>query len=132
MATTCDDGVRSGELCPHCRIVEIRNPVPDRSTHSAFAECRKTFTTERVGGAPGAGRIHNGLGEHPILGSVPAPQVNREGFAVASGVDDQVTSASSYADHLGVELDQVGEGRGEWFEVELAPLPAGRIGLPVG
>ncbi|MDP1001578.1 hypothetical protein, partial [Klebsiella pneumoniae] len=57
---------------------------------------------------------------------------NREGFGVATGVDDQVTPAPRYAAHFGVELDQVAECSGEWFEIVLAPLPAGRVRLTVG
>lgn len=63
---------------------------------------------------PGAGCVDNGLGQDAILGSVMAAEVNREGFGVATGVDDQVTPAPRYAAHFGVELDQVAECSGEW------------------
>lgn len=132
MAATCDDSVLPGEPSTNCLVVEIGHTVGDRRSGSPLAEGGQSLPTERVRGAPGAGRIDDGLGEDAVLAAVGAAQVDGERFGLAAGVDDQVAATSGDADHLGVELHGITEGGGEGFEVELSPLLSGRVRISVG
>ena len=71
-------------------------------------------------------------GGDPAGGRPACADVHGERLVLAAGVDDAVAALPGDAGHGGAVPDPVTEGVGEWLQVQLDPLGAGRVATRVG